>query len=210
MTHLGNIIARTHKILINKQFDHPSALWKDEWCLAFADVAITNIHNLALILDHDTHKLKIVKHYLDYYQLLLKPKLNQLTKCIILGDVNDTNVICDDSTKYPNIIAIFDFGESHLTAKVFDLAISCAYFMIGKGIKDGLSSMIHITKGYNNILPLQSTEIDVLFIAIMSRMLVSAVLGVRNAKENPKNPYLLHHATPAWKTLDRYLHLITK
>ena len=201
LRHLGSTIAKIHSVLINNQFDHPNARWEDEWCPSLSDIAIDRIYNLPQILDYDQHKIKIVKHYLDYFRSLLKPRMHQLTQCIILGDINDTNIICN--AKDSNIIAIFDFGESHLTAKIFDLTISCAYFMIGKEMKDGLSAMIHIIKGYNNVLPLDKVEIDVLFVGIMTRILISAVLGARNAKQNPNNPWLLHHSIPAWNTLNK-------
>lgn len=205
LRHLGSTIAKIHSTLIDNQFIHPNGIWKDEWCLGDADMAIDTISNLPQILDHDRHKMKIVKRYLNYFRLYVKPKMDELPQCIILGDINDTNIICDAQTA--NIIAVFDFGESHLTAKIFDLCISCAYFMIGKDIEHGLVAMMNIIKGYHNILPLQTVEIDVVFIGIMTRILISAVLGIRNAKQNPNNPWLLHHSIPAWSTLNKYLNV---
>ena len=203
LEHLGNTIGNIHKTLINDNFKHEYGKWEDEWCLSLADVAINRIANLSKVLKNNKDQIKIVQLYLNYFQRLLKPKLYQIPHCIILGDINDTNIICNDD-RNPQIIAIFDFGESHDTAKIFDLAISCAYFMIGKSVNDGISTIMHIIKGYHKILPLTSVEIDVLYTSIMSRLLISAVLGTKNAFDNPSNPWLLHHSKPAWTSLAQF------
>eukprot|EP00483_Globobulimina_turgida_P007502 UN07516 len=134
--------------------------------------------------------------------------MKYMPHCIILGDINDTNIICDYSDNpCPQIIAVTDFGECHKTVRMFDLAICCAYFIANKSTEDGVSVMINIVKAYHKILPLNNDEIDTLFVAICSRLLVSAVLGMRNYKQNPQNPWLLHHAIPAWNALNQYLRL---
>eukprot|EP01084_Bolivina_argentea_P052734 96851_1 len=203
LNHLGNTIANIHKTLYNK-FRHNDAEWADDWCLGFADKAIDSIDNLNQILDYNSHRLNIVKYYRNNFEVLLKPKMKYMPQCIVLGDINDSNIMCDYNDN-ARIIAVFDFGESHKTVRMFDLAICCAYFMMNKTFENGLNTMKNIIKGYHKVLPLNNDEIDTIFVAICSRWMVSAVLGIKNAKDNPENPWLLHHATHAWNALNQYL-----
>ena len=201
LDHLGKTIANVHSVLIEDVFTHRAEQWEDDWAPSMTDIVIERIPDLNEILDHDPRRLFLVKYYLNLFRSAMKPTLNQMPQCMILGDINDSNIICDPNGQ---IKALIDFGESHKTNRVFDIGICCAYFMLNRNIEDGLSILMQIVMSYHRVLPLTLDEIDTVFIAAASRWLISAVFGIKNAKENPQNPWLLHHATPAWNALDQY------
>mmetsp|Transcript_14774 Transcript_14774/g.18146 ORF Transcript_14774/g.18146 Transcript_14774/m.18146 type:complete len:382 (-) Transcript_14774:56-1201(-) len=192
--HLGNILGQMSNSL--KGFTHDASTYEHLWDLGQIDLIKPYFKCIT-----DENKMKLTKHYWDMYNKYIRPNLNRLPKSIIHGDLNDCNLLCDADTL--NITAVFDFGDVKYTNTIFDIAIALAYFMMNKNKEDALNCLFTIIKGYHAKFPLTKDEINVLFVAIMARLLQSTSRSAYKVALTPENKeYLEIHAKPGWKLME--------
>ena len=147
----------------------------------------------------DPGKRKIVDYYFLHFREFVIPELHGLRKSIIHNDANDRNVL----VKNGKVAGIIDFGDMVYAPLVQELAVALAYAIFGKD--DPLKWAAYIIEGYNEILPLELKELELLYYLIAARLCMSVILSSEGIKNNPENKYLLISQKPAWDLLHRWI-----
>eukprot|EP01083_Nonionella_stella_P040502 109902_1 len=200
---LSNVGQSVGKLsLALKGFQHTASDFAFVWDLRFASTAFPKME-----LIHNDQRKQLVQTYIDHYNRFLLPFVvnKRLRTSIIHGDLNDMNMLCNAKGNQKRIIGFFDFGDSKLSCTVFDIAICAAYFMLKQDKATALMIMYQLLQGYHRIYPLTDDEINVFFVAVCTRMLVSALVGNEKIVLHPENrEYLEVHSKPAWTLLEQF------
>lgn len=165
-----------------------------EWDLA-QGFAICQSKKHLLSTDQQT----IVDHFLTLYQTQTMPVLGKLPQGIIHNDANDYNLLIDNIDAPSKIIGLIDFGDMVYTHVVNELAITCAYALMGQA--QPLETLKTIVAGYHHVKPLQELELEALFSLIALRLCTTVCNAALAIKEQPDNEYLLVSVKPAWEVL---------
>ncbi|MBC8770087.1 aminotransferase class III-fold pyridoxal phosphate-dependent enzyme [Arenibacter sp. BSSL-BM3] len=176
-------------------FDHPEAHREFVWDVAQGG---WTTEYLDLFKNGD-------KEVISYFQNQFKeaqPGYSKLRKAVVHNDANDNNVIVSGDLIDPHVISAIDFGDSVHTQIINDLAVACAYAIMGHN--DPLEAALPIVRGYHHAFPLEETELEHLFMAIAMRLVISVTKSAINKKEEPDNSYLLISEEPAWELLRKW------
>ena len=176
-------------------FDHPEAHRSFEW-----DVAQSLWTKGHSNLFHGSQK-GIVVHFQDQFENQ-QDTYSQLRKAVVHNDANDNNVIVSSELIGPVVKASIDYGDSVYTQIINDLAIACAYAIMGHN--DPLEAALPIVKGYHSTFPLTESEVEHLYAAIAMRLVISVTKSALNKINEPDNKYLLISEKPAWDVLEKW------
>ncbi|MHA1206130.1 MAG: aminotransferase class III-fold pyridoxal phosphate-dependent enzyme [Candidatus Hodarchaeales archaeon] len=176
-------------------FHHPAAQRDFNWDLKNASSVIRQ-HMKYL---DDPEKLSIIEYFLNLFDRSVQPYLHNLKMSIIHSDANSYNLVIDSTRLGKERIAIIDFGDTIYSYTIFDLAINIAYAILGN--KEPILCASTIIRGYNTIIPLSMFELDILFILINMRLVVSVSIGAFQQIQEPDNEYLKINEAPAWEML---------
>eukprot|EP01083_Nonionella_stella_P175350 610357_1 len=150
----------------------------------------------------DNYKQRqMLQVYIDHYNHILLPFIanTKLRTSVIHGDLNDMNILCNAKGDTKRLIGFIDFGDCHLSCTVFDIAICVAYFMLNHDRTTALMIMYQILLEYNKIFPLTDDEINVVFVAACSRILVSLLITHEASALRPENrEYLEIRSKSSW------------
>ncbi|KAK6630118.1 hypothetical protein RUM44_005669 [Polyplax serrata] len=130
---------------------------------------------------------------------------NNLNKGLIHGDFNENNVLmskCESGNW--EVSAVLDFGDSHLSCYLFELAISLCYITL-ECKKNGLEPIAgagHLLAGYLKVLPNFQMDYKLLKIATCARFCQSLVLGLKAHCLNPDNTYVLGTQALGWSLVN--------
>ncbi|CAL7946133.1 unnamed protein product [Xylocopa violacea] len=122
----------------------------------------------------------------------------QLEQSIIHGDLNEQNFVMSPDGK--EIVAVIDFGDSHRTCLIFDLAITLCY-MILQAADIGMGK--HVVEGYQDIRKLTDLEKKILKVTVCARICQSLVMGAYSHLYDPQNEYLLTTQKSGWALLKK-------
>ena len=189
---LGEYLARMDNAL--EDFDHPGAARFLDWDLAYG-YGVCQQKKAAL---PDEGRAK-VDYFLDYYHSNILPQTPDLPKTVIHNDANDYNLLIDDLDTPTSITGLIDFGDMVYSHTVNELAIGCAYAMLGQD--DPLKVMATIVASYHRIRPLTDAEISVLFGLVGLRLCTTVCNAAVALQKGPDNDYLLVSVKPAWELL---------
>jgi len=89
------------------------------------------------------------------------------------------------------------------TYTICELAIACAYIMLGKA--DPLDSVLEVVRGYHKTYPLEEGELEVLFYLICTRLCSSVTIAAYQQELQKDNEYLSVSEQPAWNTLQKLI-----
>lgn len=190
---LGNEAARITKAL--SDFDHPLAHRYFEW-----DIAQGLWTSEYLSLFNSEQRL-IVSHFQKLFNCS-QHLYTTLRKGIVHNDVNDNNIIVNDDLLHPKVKSIIDYGDAIYTHVINDLAITIAYAIMDK--PDPLASALPIVKGYHEVYPLNKYELEVLYILIGMRLVISVTKSAINREDEPENDYLQISEKAAWDVLEKW------
>ena len=192
---LGKSVAKLHQALIKFDRNIPE---RDDfaWDLTNASKVITA--NLDYTIDiSQKHLLEKLSEHLETN---VQPILHELPKSLLHNDANDHNILVGPpSTEGRQILGIIDFGDMIYGPAIYDLAITAAYAQMGTN--DPLSTIINLVQAYNEIQPLNSAELEILFPLICARLAVSASLSAAHIHDNNRDPYLTISQQAAWESL---------
>ena len=167
------------------------------WDLARAPDAIKT----ALQSIHDTDRQDLLLWTLSLHESIAE-RLKQLDQSVIHNDANDYNVlIAKDPLDDTACIGLIDFGDLVYSTTVHDLAICCAYTMLGK--THAIDAMQAVTTGYHQSYRLSDAEISCLFPLVCLRLAQSVSMSIEQQRKDPNNEYLSISEQPAWETLGR-------
>ena len=179
-------------------FSHPAAVREFHWDLARAGEVIDRLKDR--IADPD--KRSLIDRFLTRYRAETEPKLADLPTQVIHSDGNDYNVLVSPEGRFGLAVSgVIDFGDMVHSQRVNELAIVCAYAIMGKG--DPLAAAAAVTAGYHEKNPLTEAEVEVLFDLIFARLAMSVCHSADQFAANPDNDYLTISRKPAWAALNQ-------
>lgn len=190
---LGEHCGRLTKAL--QGFDHPEAHREFAW-----DIAQGHWTTAYLQLFKEGDK-EIISFFQEMF-LQAQPSYSQLRKAVVHNDANDNNVIVSEDLLSPKVVSAIDFGDAVYTQIINDLAIACAYAIMGHN--DPLDAALPIVRGYHRAFPLKEEELEHLYMAIAMRLVISVTKSAINKREEPDNTYLLVSEKPAWEVLKKW------
>ncbi len=193
---LGSFMGRIDRVFMD--FDHPATRRVFHWDLTRSGEVV------ASLLDgiDDVEKRDLVQHRLDHYRADTAAKLTGLRSSVIHSDGNDYNVLASPHGRWGNrVTGLIDFGDMVHAHTVNELAIACAYALMGK--TDPLAAAVQVVAGYHRAFALTETELAVLFDLIGMRLCTSVCHSAHQIHLAPQNTYLLVSQQPAWELLHR-------
>jgi len=196
MRDVGRFMGTIDKALLD--FNHPAMHREFLWDLRRASVMRQYLSYL------DTWEEKsLADHFLSIYETLALPRICQLSTSVIHNDGNDYNLIVSETDGGAiKITGIIDFSDMLHTCTVFEPAIAAAYSAMGKD--DPLQTAVQVTKGYNDIVPLEEIEVELLFPLICARLCSTVCQSAYLQTLDPENSYLAVSQKPAWEVLRKF------
>lgn len=152
-----------------------------------------------------SQQTRLVDYFLTLYQTQSMPLLGQLPQGVIHNDANDYNLLINDVNAPTKILGLIDFGDMVHSHIINELAITCAYALMGEkaGEQDLLSVLKTIVTSYHQARPLSDAELDVLYSLIALRLCTSVCNAALAISQQPDNEYLLVSVKPAWQLLEQ-------
>jgi 4-aminobutyrate aminotransferase-like enzyme len=194
---LGKKLGSMDKTLAD--FYHPASYRYWHWDLKNAADLIHYTKKIS-----DAHNRSIAEYFFLQFETGILPLLPNLRKSVIHNDANDHNMLTErKGSKDSDISGIIDFGDMVHTYTICELAIACAYIMLGKA--DPLDSILDVVQGYNETYPLQEKDLEVLFYLICTRLCSSVTIATYQQELQKDNKYLSISEQPAWNTLHKLI-----
>jgi Ser/Thr protein kinase RdoA (MazF antagonist) len=207
---IGALVGEVDQLLC--RFDHPAAASRDlDWDLNSFVRARQFLNELGLV--QGPKRKHIAEHFIQLYDTEVQPHLGALRRSIIHSDFNDNNVcISDDETR---VSGFFDFGDMVQTSTVNDIAIACAYVILGPipghdasvnqtaGCNDVLNAVELLATSFHTKYPLSKLELQLLFPLLCTRLTQSVLMSAHSRALEPDNEYLGITEGPAWRMLER-------
>lgn len=192
---LGTFLAHMDRALLN--FRHPGIEARcHQW----------DLQHLSLPLEHirfieDPSRKKLVEYFYMQFKEVVGPLHNTLRRSVIHGDANEQNLLIRDG----HVSGIIDFGDMSYTPLVNEVAIALTYAMLGK--KDPLIWAGYLLQAYTAELPLESTEVDLLYYLVAGRLCASVCNSAHAKTLKPDSEYITISEKPAWEMLAKWLRL---
>ena len=194
---LGEKLGSMDKTLTD--FYHPAAYRYWHWDLKNAADLIPYTEKIP-----DARKRSIAEYFFLQFETGVSPLLPKLRKSVIHNDANDHNILTESTGgKDVDISGIIDFGDMVHTYTICELAIACAYIMLGK--EDPLDSILDVVRGYHKSYPLQEQELEILFYLICTRLCSSVTIAAYQQELQKDNEYLSVSEQPAWNSLHKLI-----
>ncbi|GMS86615.1 hypothetical protein PENTCL1PPCAC_8790 [Pristionchus entomophagus] len=152
------------------------------------------------LLDEEK-KVIVDKTFIALEEKILK-KRSVFDEGIVHSDFNETNLLVEDG----KISGVLDFGDMHISLRVFDVAAAILYLHLSDRIGQSLDDLAtHFIAGYRSARPFEVPH-DSLLVAMRARMACSLVYGLRTARINYRGAsveYVLKTQSNGWETLQR-------
>ncbi len=177
-------------------FDHPAAHRFIKWDPSQVEWIAEHIH-----LVEDRRAADAARIFLERFRAQA-PQIRKLHRSVNYDDCNDYNVLVGGDPAEPAVAGVIDFGDLVHTQTVNELAVACAYAMMGQ--PDPLTAAAAVAGGFHAVFPLREAELAVLSTLIGARLATSVVVAALNARETPDNAYLQVSARPARELLPRW------
>lgn len=149
---------------------------------------------------NSTSRVTMLVTLIKQFESLL-PQLVKCPRTVIHGDANEMNVFVS-GTPADQVTGLIDFGDMSVSARIAEAAIAAAYIMMDAD--DPLANAAAVLAGYHKSNPLQATEIELFFPAVLMRLAVSVTVSTERKIAEPDNPYLVQNEAPAWRLLERF------
>ncbi|KAG8228449.1 hypothetical protein J437_LFUL009100 [Ladona fulva] len=191
----GRYVANLDNIL--KGFSHSAyKSYKSLWSLE----SVPNLTKFMFAVK-DEDKARMAAEVIEVFNKEVIPILNKLEKGMIHGDFNEQNILCENCEDGWHISGILDFGDSHYSCYIFELAITICYMMLQSKDMDPLEASGYVLAGYSAVRKLPEVEYKLLKICVAARFCQSLVLGAYSYSLNPTNDYVMITAKLGWKHL---------
>ncbi|MHC8326990.1 phosphotransferase [Pseudomonas sp. LB1P83] len=192
MHELGTSLAEVNLAL--KGFQHAAAHRDLLWDVGHAE-------RVRPYLDYlDADQLPLVSTLLDSYETSVKPRLAKLRAQVIHNDLNPHNVMLDCATG-SRVSAIIDFGDALYAPLINELGTALSYQFDADAI-DPLWQIKAFVAAYNERIPLQREELEVLGELIAMRMAMAITIAQWRASLYPENrTYVLRNLRTTWRNL---------
>ncbi|CAH0697273.1 unnamed protein product [Spodoptera exigua] len=139
----------------------------------------------------DAEKLELAEEVIEEFKYAVLPRLDELEKGVIHGDVNEMNILVGlkegGSKSDYRVTGIIDFGDIQYSYYVFELAITMTYMMLVSGDPRVGG---YVLAGYTVNRRLPDDEYRLLKTLISSRLVQSLILGAYTIEQDPNNTYV--------------------
>jgi 4-aminobutyrate aminotransferase-like enzyme/Ser/Thr protein kinase RdoA (MazF antagonist)/murein DD-endopeptidase MepM/ murein hydrolase activator NlpD len=191
---LGRLVGETNRAFAG--FSHPAMGRVLQWDLLRTPWIAAELGRVV-----DSRRRAVLERVLGRFASEVAPRVHSLPAQVIHNDWNDYNVlVTPKGTADREATGVVDFGDMVRSPIVADLAVACAYAMLGKA--DPLGSAAEIVRGFHEILPLADDERDVLLDLIRARLAISVTMAACQSAAAPANDYLLISQQQAWSLLE--------
>ncbi|XP_069078146.1 hydroxylysine kinase isoform X1 [Pleurodeles waltl] len=202
---VGQLAAKLDKAL--EKFSHPKINTLDRGPFIWNLSHVPLLKQMMFAVDQQRPREVVEQTILEFEKSIL-PKLGDFRRSINHGDLNDHNILLQQTSKESfgkiqdtnRISGILDFNDMSYGYYVFEVAISIMYMMIES--QEPLKAGGYVLAGFESILPLNPAERDALFILVMGRFVQSLVMAKYSVRQHPENEeYLMTTAKTGWKHL---------
>lgn len=165
-----------------------------------------------MIATCDDTEQKLLTHVYNTFINEVIPKLGDLKKQVIHGDINDENIIVVPN-QYGDgheIVSIIDFGDMSVSYRVFEVAI-CMMYMIMVRVQQGdthneaIRIAGYVLHGYQSVYSLSQSALGLLYWSVAARFFQSIVIGKYKRSLEPENAYLSNSCDLALDVLSTYV-----
>jgi len=193
MQALGGILARLGIAL--QGFEHAASDYFLLWDLKRAAALLELLDTV-----EDEALQAICRKQLLRFKSDTEPVLMTLRSQVIFADFHFGNILVDGDNP-ETITGVIDFGDIVRSPLIFDVAVAAAY-QIADG-PDPLANIVSFLNAYTRIQPLRREEIGLLYDLILTRSVMTVVIGRWRATLYPENiEYLLESEQGARKTIE--------
>lgn len=190
---LGEVCGEITSLL--QDFEHPTATRVFDWDIAQANWTTQFLH---LFSGEEKECIGFFMHRYHYIQ----PAYHQFRKSVIHNDANDNNIIVSDDLLNPLVETIIDFGDAAYSQTINDLAVAIAYATMD--VENPLAAALPIVSGYHSKYPLEEKELEVLYVLVAIRLVISVTKSAINKNQEPDNVYLQISDKQAWSLLHKW------
>lgn len=182
---LGEFVANLDNKLEN--FNHSGLVSREHmWMLT----KVPDLEKFKYVIK-DAEKLDLAEEVIEEFKYAVVPRLDELEKGVIHGDVNEMNIIVGlkpgaSKTDY-RITGIIDFGDIQYSYYIFELAITMTYMMLITGDPRVGG---YILAGYTVNRRLPDEEYRLLKTLVSARLVQSLILGAYTLEQDPNNVYV--------------------
>jgi len=173
---------------------HPVANYELLW-----DIKHTSkLRNYLSYISDPDHR-ELVSYFLDRFDKNVLPLIPKLRAQIVHNDLVPDNILVAEEA--PNkIVGIIDFGDLTHTLLVIDLATSIAATL--RETEDPVSIAAQVVAGYNELIPLEETELRLLFDLVGARLTMLNVIASWRVTIHPDNyDYIMGGVDSTWRVL---------
>lgn len=190
---LGNTLGRLTVAL--RGFAHRGAIRIFDWDLAHTSHARDRLAHV-----DDPERRDLLTFFLDRFDRVVAPALRVARSQVIHGDANDHNVLVREADGVCHV-ALIDFGDSVFSAIVNEVAVACAYAMLGSARP--IEDATYVVRAFHAVHPLLPNEVDLLYDLIAARLVISVTMSASRRDRSGDNAYLSVSEAPAWDLLTR-------
>jgi 4-aminobutyrate aminotransferase-like enzyme/Ser/Thr protein kinase RdoA (MazF antagonist) len=163
----------------------------------------------------DPDRQGLITHFTNLYEAMAVPRLGDLRRTIIHGDIVGWNVVTGgggqtrtgaewtvthvDGSGARQIAGFIDFGDTARSYSVAELAVVAAD--VAMHCERVLPALMTVTAAFHAEYPLTEVEADVLFAMIGMRVCVTATSAAQQAALDPENAYVAELNEVDWPTL---------
>ncbi len=187
---LGAMLGRLDAALLS--FGHPGAHYDLDWDLRHAGRSRARLRHVA-----DAADRALLERFLGRWDAGVEQALTGCRAGVIHNDANDHNLLIGGGV----VTGIIDFGDALHAPLIAELAIACAYAILGEA--DPLAAAGRIAAAYHRELPLTDTEIGILFDLIAMRLVTSVTISASRRGRQDDSGYLTVSEADGWAMLRR-------
>jgi 4-aminobutyrate aminotransferase-like enzyme/Ser/Thr protein kinase RdoA (MazF antagonist) len=188
---LGRMIGRLDLAL--RGFFHPHARHELLWDLTrCAELRPHTIHITEAIARQN------IETILDHMAVKILPRLKSLRHQVIHCDAHSHNVLTDPR-RPDTITGILDFGDMIYAPLVAEVAIAAE--LEGLPAADFVDRLGCLVAGFDSVIPLEETEIDLIYDLVLARLAVTAVIIAWRKVMTPESSYLQASEKARWQTI---------
>ncbi len=188
---LGHYLGRLDRALA--QVSHPAMQRHLLWAMRRAPEHRDLLAHIA-----DPERRELARAILEHFVGVVEPILEATRRQVVHHDANDYNVLVRDDGK---VVGVIDFGDMVEDHVVSELAVACAYGMMGQ--VDPLTAVLPLIAGFHDANPLTDPELGILLDLIRTRLAQSMCMAASQYARDPANEYLLISQRDAWTLLQQ-------
>jgi len=192
---MGACLARLGLAL--RGFFHPIANYELLWDLKHTSKLR---QYLPYVTDADHHGL--VSYFLDRFDRNVLPLIPKLRAQVVHNDFVPDNILVAENDP-GRIVGIIDFGDMTHTLLINDLATTIAPMLPGHSDPVGVAA--EIVASYHELVPLEETELRILYDLIAARLTMLNVIASWRATVHPYNrDYITGGVNEVWSMLEAW------